>query len=158
MASSTARALYEQHKPHLEAGLAACASRAYWSPFVESPSGKLHAPGRAEEGLARFSTEPYQNAGGAHMKNLFMHLTNYSINKHSSKFVQNSDATADDTGSKWSLSALRRHLTRCGVDVPRLNALIDELMAVCAQPIPDTRAQRLAAAEGLSGRVERAGT
>ena len=57
-----------------------------------------------------------------------MHLTNYSINKHSSKFVQNSDATADDTGSKWSLSALRRHLTRCGVDVPRLNALIDELI------------------------------
>lgn len=62
MASSSARALYEQHKPHLEAGLAACASRAYWSPFVESPSGKLHAPGRAEEGLVRFQAllgKPY---------------------------------------------------------------------------------------------------
>ena len=83
-----------------------------------------------EEGLVRFSTEKYawSEQGAASLHNQYMHLTNYSINKHSSKFVQNSDATADDTGSKWSLSALRRHLTRCGVDVPRLNALIDELI------------------------------
>ena len=83
-----------------------------------------------EEGLVRFSTEKYawSEQGAASLHNQYMHLTNYSINKHSSKFVQNNDATADDTGSKWSLSALRRHLTRCGVDVPRLNALIDELI------------------------------
>ena len=66
--------------------------------------------------------------GAASLHNQYMHLTNYSINKHSSKFVQNHDASADDTGSKWSLSALRRHLTRCGVNVTRLNALIDELI------------------------------
>ena len=66
--------------------------------------------------------------GAASLHNQYMHLTNYSINKHSSKFVQNHDASADDTGSKWSLSALRRHLTRCGVNVSRLNALIDELI------------------------------
>ena len=66
--------------------------------------------------------------GAASLHNQYMHLTNYSINKHSSKFVQNHDASADDTGSKWSLSALRRHLTRCGVNVTRLNSLIDELI------------------------------
>ena len=38
--------------------------------------------------------------GAASLHNQYMHLTNYSINKHSSKFVQNNDATADDTGSK----------------------------------------------------------
>lgn len=54
MTSAPAQALYERHKDHLAAGLEACATRAYWSPFVESPSGKLHAPGRPEEGKARF--------------------------------------------------------------------------------------------------------
>jgi tubulin polyglutamylase TTLL5 len=81
-----------------------------------------------EEGLARFSTEPYQNVGGAALKNLFMHLTNYSINKHSSHFVHNCDATADDHGNKWSLAALRRCLARNGVDVEQVFARIDALV------------------------------
>ena len=38
------------------------------------------------------------------------HLTNYSLNKHSHKFVPNVDADADATGSKWSLAAFKRHL------------------------------------------------
>ena len=69
----------------------------------------------------RFSTEKYawSEKGAASLHNQYMHLTNYSINKHSAKFVQNHDASEDDTGSKWSLSALRRHLARCGVDVGR---------------------------------------
>ena len=81
-----------------------------------------------EEGLARFSTEPYQNVGGAALKNLFMHLTNYSINKHSAHFVPNCDAAADDHGNKWSLSALYRCLARNGVDVEALQARIDSLV------------------------------
>ena len=56
-------------------------------------------------------------ANGANFKNLFMHLTNYSINKHSAHFVNNTDASTDDHGNKWSLSALRRCLKRNGVDV-----------------------------------------
>ena len=81
-----------------------------------------------DEGLARFSTEPYQNVGGAALKNLFMHLTNYSINKHSAHFVANNDATNDDHGNKWSLSALRRCLARNGVDVEQVFARIDSLV------------------------------
>jgi hypothetical protein len=81
-----------------------------------------------EEGLARFSTEPYQANGGAGLKNLFMHLTNYSINKHSAHFVPNSDANADDHGNKWSLSALKRCLARNGVDVEALWSRIDALV------------------------------
>ena len=81
-----------------------------------------------DEGLARFSTEPYQNAGGAALKNLFMHLTNYSINKHSQHFVPNNDADADDHGNKWSLSALRRCLARNGIDVDTLFKRIDALV------------------------------
>ena len=39
-----------------------------------------------------------------------MHLTNYSLNKHSRNFVKNQDANNDSTGSKWSLSAFKRRL------------------------------------------------
>lgn len=34
-----------------------------------------------EEGLARFCTSNYKRPDGMNMKNLFMHLTNYSLNK-----------------------------------------------------------------------------
>jgi len=81
-----------------------------------------------EDGLARFSTERYQNSGSGGYKNVFMHLTNYSINKHSAHFVENTDASSDDHGNKWSLSALKRCLARNGVDVPALFARIDALI------------------------------
>lgn len=53
-----------------------------------------------------------------------IHLTNYSVNKHSSKFVR-SEATldsddADSSGSKWTLSAYRRRLVqRLGPEAAR---------------------------------------
>jgi len=81
-----------------------------------------------EDGLARFSTERYQNSGGAGYKNVFMHLTNYSINKHSAHFVENKDASSDDHGNKWSLAALKRCLARNGVDVPALFSRIESLI------------------------------
>jgi hypothetical protein len=41
-----------------------------------------------EEGLARFATEKYEKSMGD-TKNVFAHLTNYSINKHNlQKFVK----------------------------------------------------------------------
>jgi len=39
------------------------------------------------DGLARFATEDYVKS--ANDDNLFMHLTNYAINKESEKFQQN---------------------------------------------------------------------
>jgi len=33
------------------------------------------------EGLARFATAPYQQPFKGNMENMFMHLTNYAINK-----------------------------------------------------------------------------
>jgi len=39
-----------------------------------------------EKGLARFSTEEYQAPSNCNMDNLYMHLTNYAINKNSDKF------------------------------------------------------------------------
>ena len=45
---------YAKHKQTLEAALNACATRAYWSPFTESPSRSLHAEGAHESGKAAF--------------------------------------------------------------------------------------------------------
>ena len=42
--------------------------------------------------------------------NLFNQLTNYSINKKNSNFVQNENLDEDDHGFKWSLSAFCKHL------------------------------------------------
>lgn len=35
-----------------------------------------------KEGLARFATEEYVSPSGSNLENLYMHLTNYAINKH----------------------------------------------------------------------------
>lgn len=40
-----------------------------------------------KEGLARFATAKYERPNDKNMKNLFMHLTNYAINKESENFV-----------------------------------------------------------------------
>ena len=49
-----------------------------------------------------------------------MHLTNYSINKKNSKFVQNANCEQDDVGYKWSLGAFCRHLEQVGIDMDLL--------------------------------------
>ena len=59
------------------------------------------------EGLARFASEPYDTSATANAKkNLYQHLTNYSINKKSDNFSQNKSVLERDHGNKWSLSAL----------------------------------------------------
>lgn len=45
---------FSTHASRLERALHACATREAWTPFVESPSGKLHPPGSKDAGLAWF--------------------------------------------------------------------------------------------------------
>ena len=45
---------FSKHKAVLEAALNACATRIYWSPFTESPSGTLHPEGAHQAGKADF--------------------------------------------------------------------------------------------------------
>ena len=40
----------------------------------------------ADEGLARLCTENYKQPTPANMKNMFMHLTNFSLNKNSDNY------------------------------------------------------------------------
>jgi len=65
------------------------------------------------------------------MKNLFMHLTNYSLNKQSEKFKTAGADFADvnSTASKQLLSSVFKKLQSKGRDVRLLKKNIDELTA-----------------------------
>lgn len=78
-----------------------------------------------DEGLTRFSTHKYKK-GSKHITNRYMHLTNFSVNKHSKKFVSNTDSEQDNIGHKWSLGALRRWCAEQGIDdTPIFNQIKD---------------------------------
>ena len=62
------------------------------------------------EGLARFATEKYESPFKGNMENMFMHLTNYAINKQSENFEANEDENIDDSGSKRSVSSIFKHI------------------------------------------------
>lgn len=53
-------------------------------------------------GLARLCTENYKNPGDdMNGEDLLKHLTNFSLNQKSDKFVINEDYTENDNGNKW---------------------------------------------------------
>lgn len=51
---SAATELFERHRERLERAVEASRVRGYWSPFIESPSRKLHPEGARDAGRARF--------------------------------------------------------------------------------------------------------
>jgi len=61
-----------------------------------------------KEGLARFATEPYESPCPGNLDNLFMHLTNYAINKDSDNFIPNTNKDCDYIGSKRSYTFVLR--------------------------------------------------
>ncbi|XP_008281028.1 tubulin polyglutamylase TTLL5 isoform X1 [Stegastes partitus] len=80
-----------------------------------------------EEGLARFATVKYDQTS-KHIKNTFMHLTNYSVNKKSSDYVSCDDPEVEDYGNKWSMSAVLRYLKQEGKDTTLLMKQIEDLI------------------------------
>ena len=58
-----------------------------------------------QEGIARFATEEYVGPNRSNLDNLFMHLTNYAINKNSDNFVKSSGAD-DAEANKRSMSSV----------------------------------------------------
>ncbi|XP_051052321.1 tubulin polyglutamylase TTLL5 isoform X4 [Phodopus roborovskii] len=83
-----------------------------------------------EEGLARFATVRYDQ-GSKNIRNQFMHLTNYSVNKKSGDYVSCDDPEVEDYGNKWSMSAMLRYLKQEGKDTTELygfDVLIDNTL------------------------------
>ncbi|XP_003732087.3 tubulin polyglutamylase TTLL11 isoform X2 [Callithrix jacchus] len=71
----------------------------------------------AKDGLSRFCTEPYQEPTPKNLHHIFMHLTNYSLNIHSSNFVHSDSAS---TGSKRTFSSILCRLSSKGVDIKKV--------------------------------------
>ncbi|XP_068948017.1 tubulin polyglutamylase TTLL5 isoform X5 [Petaurus breviceps papuanus] len=80
-----------------------------------------------EEGLARFATVRYDQ-GAKNIRNQFMHLTNYSVNKKSGDYVSCDDPEVEDYGNKWSMSAMLRYLKQEGKDTTALMAHVEDLI------------------------------
>ena len=85
-----------------------------------------------EEGIARFATTRYQKPTASNLASKTMHLTNYSLNKHSADFVH---TETDDEGTKRALSALWKDLRAKGHDVDALWREIRDLVVKTVAPI-----------------------
>ncbi|GKT32333.1 Tubulin-tyrosine ligase/Tubulin polyglutamylase like protein, partial [Aduncisulcus paluster] len=89
-----------------------------------------------KEGLARFATEKY-SCDKSTRRHLYMHLTNYSLNKGREKFVEPDSATGDEMSSKWALTQLLSHLATNGVNTTVLWSRIKDLVRktlIAAEP------------------------
>ncbi|XP_069490698.1 tubulin polyglutamylase TTLL6 isoform X7 [Ambystoma mexicanum] len=85
------------------------------------------------EGLARFATTCYSDPSQSNLNDVCMHLTNYSINKHSENFIRD-----DDSGSKRKLSTLKKYLEDRGYDTMKIWADIEDVIIktlISAHPI-----------------------
>ena len=76
-------------------------------------------------GLVRFATEDYQQGN---YDNIYIHITNYSINKNNSNYksnqknnndienIENNEEIEEDDSSKWSLVEYRNYFKKLGLD------------------------------------------
>ncbi|XP_065216556.1 tubulin monoglutamylase TTLL4-like isoform X2 [Planococcus citri] len=80
-----------------------------------------------DDGLVRFASVKYSTELNT-LGDRYMHLTNYSINKLSSKYKQNEDASACQ-GHKWTLKTLWSYMEReLNVNVSKLQARLIDLV------------------------------
>ncbi|KAM4738581.1 tubulin polyglutamylase TTLL7 isoform 2-T2 [Anableps anableps] len=86
------------------------------------------------DGLVRMGTEKYHSPSEANLSQLYMHLTNYSVNKHNENFER--DETVDK-GSKRSISWFTEFLRINDYDVAKFWGDISELVVktlIVAEP------------------------
>ena len=80
-----------------------------------------------EEGLVRFATAKYKPLGTENFTK-YTHLTNYSVNKKNANFLQNNDASQDNYGSKWSLTAFWKYWKSNGIDDSKIRRRIEDVV------------------------------
>ena len=78
-----------------------------------------------DEGLARFCTHNYKRPDHLNIKNLYMHLTNFSLNKNSDKYVPpEEDYYNNSAASKRLLSQVLKKLKELGKDERHVRRVI----------------------------------
>ena len=86
------------------------------------------------EGLARFAVDAYVAPSKDNMRNVHMHLTNYSLNKKCDAFVATDEADGGEDGSKRTVSSVFEALRRAGV-VADVDALWDDIAALVSRSL-----------------------
>ena len=100
-----------------------------------------------DQGLARFATETYTAPKASNLSNLYMHLTNYSINKTNAAFIQNQGGKknkaygeddedseeiesdeSEESGHKRSLNAILKILLQQGADPDKIMEEIKDII------------------------------
>jgi tubulin polyglutamylase TTLL6/13 len=90
------------------------------------------------EGLARLATEEYVQPTSTNMNDLYVHLTNYAINKTNENFVFNTDASKTDVGHKRSLAFVWKYIDEHGGNSTKVKDKIKDciIKTLCAvQPL-----------------------
>ncbi|CAF1413145.1 unnamed protein product [Rotaria magnacalcarata] len=76
-----------------------------------------------KDGLARFTTQQYEEPSNSNCKDIFMHLTNYAIQKRSDDFIRD-----EDSGTKRRITTINRWLVEHGYDTAKLWMDIDDVV------------------------------
>ena len=69
-----------------------------------------------KEGLCRLATCEYRSPNQGNLDNLYMHLTNYAINKSASNYIMNKGSEKDEVGHKRSLTFALKYIDQMGFD------------------------------------------
>ena len=84
-----------------------------------------------QEGLVRFATHQYKpldpNADKQQLNNLFMHLTNYAVNKENENFKM-AKGMNDDTSHKRTLKKVLERLKQEGLDTEKIMGEIKDVI------------------------------
>lgn len=78
-----------------------------------------------KSGLARFATHQYDPSKS--VKDLHMHLTNYSVNKKDDSFVRSDNDKEQVENSKWSFGFLLEYLEQIGIDSAKVMADLERV-------------------------------
>jgi tubulin polyglutamylase TTLL6/13 len=85
------------------------------------------------EGMVRMCTENYKKPERENIKNLFMHLTNFNINKMNDKYIPPAEEFLEnENASKRLYTKLMEQLEEDGIDS---SGLIDQIEDTCAKLI-----------------------
>lgn len=81
-----------------------------------------------DEGICRMSTQKYEQPNRANIQNVFLHLTNYSINKNAPNFFSSDNGEEANTGFKRSVTFLKNYLKNKAINFEPIWQQIKEII------------------------------
>jgi tubulin polyglutamylase TTLL11 len=90
-----------------------------------------------DEGLVRFATVNYESPDSSNISEIFMHLTNYSLNKKNESYrhttttnpiIINDETTSSGNGSKRKLTKVFKYMKSKGYNIDKIQKEIDDLV------------------------------